>query len=262
VKKKEESSMTQASGRQTLIAAAVVALAVIAGSFVLARAMDRMASQLDQTTGRLEAIRVAVAEAKDALASARPAEVRRGPDPNRRYPVNVAGSPALGPATAAVTIVEFSDFQCPFCGRVGPALKQVRETYGDQVRIVFKHLPLDTHPKAPAAHLAAEAAGRQGKFWEMHDKIFENQREMAPEKYAQYAAELGLDVTKFDRDRASAEVKSRIDADKREAAQLGATGTPAFFINGKYVSGAKPFEAFKELIDAELASQKVAQKAA
>jgi protein-disulfide isomerase len=134
-------------------------------------------------------------------------------------------------------------------------LKQVREAYPDQVRIVFKHLPLAFHAKALPAAAAAEAAGRQGKFWEMHDKIFANQAQMAPETYAAWAKELGLDVAKFDRDRASAEVQARIDADKKEAAELGATGTPSFFINGKYTSGAKPFETFKALIDAELGAK-------
>jgi protein-disulfide isomerase len=123
------------------------------------------------------------------------------------------------------------------------------------VRIVFKHMPLSIHPKAPAAHAAAEAAHRQGKFWEMHDKIFENQREMSPEKYVGYATEIGLDVEQFKKDVASPEVKSRIDADTQEAQKLGATGTPAFFVNGRFLSGAKPFESFKAMIDKELAER-------
>jgi protein-disulfide isomerase len=124
------------------------------------------------------------------------------------------------------------------------------------VRIVFKHQPLDFHAKAPAAHAAAEAAHRQGKFWEMHDKIFADQRKMSPEKYLEYATELDLDLEQFQQDVASAEVKSRIDADKLQAAKLGSTGTPAFFVNGLNLSGAKPFEAFKVIIDKELAKKK------
>ena len=235
--------------RSTLVAAAIVAAALLIGSFVLAGAIDRVTAQLADATTKLG---TALTDAKNTLAAARPAEVPRGPDPNRRYPVNVAGSPAIGPADAKVTIVEFSDFQCPFCARVGPTVKQIHDKYPDQVRIVFKHLPLDMHAKALPAALAAEAAARQGKFWEMHDKIFADQQNMAPEKYAEYAAQLGLDVAKFEKDRVSAEVKARVDTDKREAAQLGATGTPSFYINGKYTSGAQPFEAFKEKIDAEL----------
>ncbi len=124
------------------------------------------------------------------------------------------------------------------------------------MRIVFKHMPLSIHPKAPAAHAAAEAANRQGKFWEMHDKIFENQREMSAQKYEEYAAEIGLDVEQFKKDVVSPEVKRRIDADTQDAQKVGATGTPAFFVNGRYLSGAKPFEAFKEVIDVELAAKK------
>ena len=121
---------------------------------------------------------------------------------------------------------------------------------------MFKHMPLPMHSKAPAAHAAAEAAFRQGKFWEMHDKIFEKQREMSPDKYLEYAVELDLDIEQFKQDIASAEVKSRIDADTKDARKVGATGTPAFFVNGRFLSGAKPFEAFKEIIDEELADLK------
>jgi protein-disulfide isomerase len=153
-----------------------------------------------------------------------------------------------------VSVVAFSDFQCPFCSRAVPTLEQVEKKYGDRVRIVFKHLPLSMHPKAPAAHAAAEAAHRQGKFWEMHDLIFGNQREMSPERYVQYATELGLDVDKFKKDVESAEVKKRIDDDTSEASRLNVRGTPAFFINGRYLSGAQPFETFKQRIDEELAS--------
>ena len=124
------------------------------------------------------------------------------------------------------------------------------------MRIVFKHMPLPNHAKAPAAHAAAEAAYRQGKFWEMHDKIFEKQREMSPQKYEEYAAEIGLDIEQFKRDIGSSEVKRRIDADTQDAKKVGATGTPAFFVNGRFLSGAKPFEAFKVVIDEEIAAKK------
>ncbi len=121
------------------------------------------------------------------------------------------------------------------------------------MRIVFKHMPLGMHPKAPAAHAAAEAAHRQGKFWEMHDKIFENQAQLSEAQYITYAGELGLDVEKFKTDVKSAQVKARVDADTREASTLGVTGTPAFFINGYFLSGAQPFASFKRLIDQEIA---------
>jgi protein-disulfide isomerase len=250
--------MVPASGRQVLTAAAIVGVAVIASSLILAQSISGVTRELERAAGQIEAVGVAFGSANEALANrnAAPPTARRGPDPDRRYTVNTEGSPAIGPETAAVTMVEFSDFQCPFCARVGPTLTQIKEQYGDDVRIVFKHLPLSMHAKAPAAHAAAEAASRQDKFWEMHDKIFANQREMSPEKYVEYATELGLDVERFERDVASAEVKKRIDADTTEAARLGATGTPSFYVNGLFVSGAKPFEAFKEIIDEELALKK------
>jgi protein-disulfide isomerase len=136
---------------------------------------------------------------------------------------------------------------------VNPTLLQLNQAYGDKVRVAFKHLPLRIHPDSPAAHAAAEAAHRQGKFWEMHDKIFANQRELKPEKFRDYAKEIGLDLVKFEKDLASPDVKKRIDADSQEADKLGVSGTPAFFINGRYLSGAQPFESFKKMIDEELA---------
>lgn len=120
------------------------------------------------------------------------------------------------------------------------------------MKIVFKHLPLAMHKQAPAAHAAAEAAHRQGRFWDMHDLIFANQRQLTAEKFYEHAATLNLDVEQFKKDYLSAEVKKAVDADAKEAGSLGVTGTPGFFINGRFLSGAKPFDAFKEVIDEEL----------
>ena len=122
------------------------------------------------------------------------------------------------------------------------------------MKFVFKHLPLDMHKNAKSAAAATEAAHLQGKFWEMHDLIFENQRELSAEKYYEHAGTLGLDVAKFKRDFASSEIKKKVETDSKEAASLGVTGTPAFFINGRFLNGAKPFEAFKAVIDKELGS--------
>ncbi len=116
-------------------------------------------------------------------------------------------------------------------------------------------MPLRMHAKAPAAHAAAEAAHRQGRFWEMHDLIFGNQRELTVEKYTEYAAPLWLDVERFKQDFLSEAVKRRVDGDVRDAARVGVRATPGFFVNGRFLSGAKPFEDFKQLIDEELAAQ-------
>ncbi len=116
-------------------------------------------------------------------------------------------------------------------------------------------MPLRMHAKAPAAHAAAEAAHRQGRFWEMHDLIFGNQRELTVEKYNEYAAQLWLDVERFKQDFLSEAVKRRVDGDVRDAARVGVRAPPGFFVNGRFLSGAKPFEDFKQLIDEELAAQ-------
>ena len=233
-----------------LLAAMILGASIVAGSFLVK-------TSLDQAAGELAGIRTAMAEMPSRVAQAparpnpRPQQANR-PDPNRRYEISTEGSPARGPEAAKVTLVEFSDFECPFCGRVRPTLAQIEEEYGDDVRIVFKHLPLAMHPKAPAAHAASEAAHRQGKFWEMHDLIFDNQREISDEKYQEWAGTLGLDLEKFNADRNSKEVKDRVQIDVRQAQGLNVRGTPGFFVNGRFLSGAQPFEAFKRLIDEEL----------
>jgi protein-disulfide isomerase len=120
------------------------------------------------------------------------------------------------------------------------------------VRIVWKHLPLDIHPNAMGAHLAALAASKQGKFWEFHDMLLANQQQLNLEAYKRYARELKLDLARFEKDLADPESRKRIDADTAEALALGVTGTPAFFVNGRFLSGAQPFEAFATAINDEL----------
>jgi protein-disulfide isomerase len=240
-------------GVPLVVSAVILAAAIVGGAVMIKSSLDTGTQQLEGVSTALASLEKAVKEsappARLPVAAQRPS----GPDPDKRHAVKVDGAPILGPAQAPVTLVEFSDFQCPFCSRVYPTLQQIRQEYGDKVRIVFKHYPLSFHTKAPAAHAAAEAAHRQGKFWEMHDKIFANQREMSEEKYVAYAQELGLDVEKFKQDLASADVKQRVDEDTEQASGLGVRGTPTFFINGKFLSGAQPIEAFKRVIDEELA---------
>jgi protein-disulfide isomerase len=239
--------VVQKSGAPVVIAAVIVGASIVAGSLLIR-------SSLERTSQELAGLKTAVADleigARAPAPGARPAASAR-PDPSRRYTIDTKGSPARGRDDAKVVIVEFGDFQCSFCSRVLPTMKQIQGEYGDDVRIVFKHLPLQMHSKAPAAHSAAEAAHRQGKFWEMHDRIFANQGSMTPETYAGYAREIGLDMKRFEKDVASAGVKKRVGEDAAEAARLGVTGTPAFFINGRFLSGARPFESFKEMIDVE-----------
>jgi len=160
--------------------------------------------------------------------------------------------PVRGSARAPVTVVLFSDFQCPFCGRIEPTLAEVQKVYGDKVKLVWKHQPLPMHPQAEPAAVAAEAAREQGKFWEMHDKLFENQQALSPPVYAQLAKDLGLDMAKFEASQQSGRGKARIQEDQAVAGRIGVSGTPTLFVNGERVVGAVPFETIKAVIDRQL----------
>ncbi|CAM4359710.1 thioredoxin [Myxococcus xanthus] len=161
-------------------------------------------------------------------------------------------SPSFGPANAKVTIVEWSDFECPFCSRVGPTLSKIKESYAKDVRVVFRHQPLPFHPNAKLAAEASHAAHEQGKFWEYHDKLFANQKAMDRASLEKYAQELGLNVAKFKAALDSGKFKAKVEADMAAGNAVGANGTPTFFINGREFVGAQPFEAFKRVIDEEI----------
>jgi protein-disulfide isomerase len=174
------------------------------------------------------------------------------PDANTRYRAEIQGSPMKGAKDAPVTIVQWSDFQCPFCGRVEPTIAKVMDEYKGKVRVVWRDMPLPFHPNAMPAAVAARAAGEQGKFWEMHDKIFADQAHMDRPTYEKYAQDMGLNMGKFKAALDANKGKEAIEADSAAGNKIGARGTPAFFINGKFLSGAQPFEMFKARIDEEL----------
>jgi protein-disulfide isomerase len=230
-----------------LIAALLISFSIIGASFFVASSLDRATAQLEVATDVLGNLPLAAGPA----ANARPTRPNR-PDANREYKVALGDAPVRGSDEAPVTIVEWSDFQCPFCNRVNPTLVKIQEEYGDQVRFAFKHMPLSIHPQAAAAHAASEAAHRQGKFWEMHDRIFANQRDLALPTLEGYAATMGLDMDQFRNDMKGEAVSKTINDDLQQAATLGVTGTPSFFINGKFLSGAQPFASFKRAIDEAL----------
>jgi protein-disulfide isomerase len=190
------------------------------------------------------------AVAAAANPTARPANAPGG-DPSV-YKVPLDDAPLKGPNNALVTIVEFSDYQCPFCSRAHNTILELEKQYEGKVRVAMKEHPLDFHPRAKPAALAALAAGEQGKYWEMHNKIFANQQQLEDATFEGYAKELGLNVDKWKADLALPKFQTQITKDTALAMQLGATGTPAFFINGKKISGAQPIENFKQIIDAEL----------
>lgn len=192
----------------------------------------------------------AAAPRADAQQQQRPA--RPTPDPADELFVPVGQSAVKGPNDALITIVEFSEFQCPFCSRVGPTLAQVMERFGADVRIVFKHNPLSFHDRAPAAARASIAAQNQGKFWEYHDLLFAAQDRLSDADLAGHAEQLGLDIARFNADIAAPETQARIDEDMALARRLQAGGTPHFFVNGMRLRGAQPFEQFERTITAEL----------
>jgi protein-disulfide isomerase len=171
-----------------------------------------------------------------------------------------AKDPIWGKAGAPVTIVEISDFECPFCSRVNPTMKQIKETYGpDKVRLVWKHNPLPFHKAARPAHeAAATVMGLAGSdaFWKFHDQAFANQKDLTPENFEKWAVAAGVDLAKFKEAFAAKTYASKVDDDMKVAKSIGASGTPAFRINGVTVSGAQPFDKFKEVIDAQLEEAK------
>ena len=161
---------------------------------------------------------------------------------------------ALRPRT--ITIVEFSDFQCPFCRAAEASLKQVRQKYGDQVKLVYMDFPLGFHPHSMDAARAARCAADQDRFWQFHDALFLDQKKLEPENLKQTAAKVGLDSDKFNACFASNRHDAGIRQDMAEGNSLGVTGTPTFFVNGRELVGAQPPPKFDEVIDEELARTK------
>jgi len=174
-----------------------------------------------------------------------------------RVDLSVAGEPFKGSEKARVTIVKFEDFQCPFCKQVQPTFHELLSRYNDKVRLVHKDLPLESlHPQARQAAEAARCAYEQGKFWEYHDKLYANSPKASADDLKSYAKEVGLNVDSFDHCLASGKYKAVVQQDLNEGAQLGLTGTPTFFINGREISGNQPLETFEAIIDEELTRAK------
>jgi protein-disulfide isomerase len=193
------------------------------------------------------------ARACKANLAAAPAAAAMQGVPAQAAPIEVRpDDPARGSAGAPVTIVLFSDFQCPFCARVSPTLDEVQRTYGEKVRIVWKHQPLPFHQNALPAAEAAEAAREQGKFWQMHDRLFAAQRELSSDAYQRFAKELGLDLRRFQESVRSGKARARIEEDQKLASRVGAQATPTMFVNGEKVEGAVPFATLKAVIDRKL----------
>jgi protein-disulfide isomerase len=191
---------------------------------------------------------LAKVQAPPAAAAAQRPQV----DPNERFEIPVANSYVKGPKDAPVTITMFSDFQCPFCVRATPIVDEVMKAYPEKVNFVMKQFPLrQIHPNADPAARAALAAGKQGKFWEMHDELYVNSRSLTPETMKGIAEKLGLDVAKWQADMDSDELKKQVDAELALGQSINVRGTPTFFINGKIAQN-RSVEGFKAQVDEEL----------
>ncbi|MCU0697775.1 MAG: thioredoxin domain-containing protein [Myxococcaceae bacterium] len=209
------------------------------------------AAQLVKSGKRVDEVADAISDKTTPLFGGRPPP--SGAEPSERLTLKVPPTaPTLGPPDAPVTVMVWSDFECPFCKRLTGTFEQLRKRYGQQVRFVFRHQPLPFHPNARTAAQASMAAHRQGRFWEFHDLVFKGTGPATPDRLFKVAQELQLDLSRFDRDSQSGEVDDLIQQDIDEAQEVEARGTPTSFINGRKLGGAQPVEQFIRLIDAEL----------
>ena len=171
-----------------------------------------------------------------------------------RATINVDGAPYKGRADAPVVLVKFEDFHCPYCKEAQPTLTQLLARYPDRIKIVHKDFPIEElHPGARTAHIAARCANEQGRFWPYHDALYAHAAKTAAKELQTYAMESGLDVTRFEQCLTADKYSSAVEKDIADGKQVGVTGTPAFYINGRLLVGAQPLENFVKIIDEELA---------
>jgi protein-disulfide isomerase len=166
--------------------------------------------------------------------------------------IPVSGAPQMGPQNAPVTLVEFSDFQCPYCAAAVPQIHAILQAYPTQVKLIYKQFPLDFHPQAGLAASAAIAAQKQGKFWVMHDALYGSQRDLSRQHIFALAQEDGLDMKRFEQDIDSTEVRERVIRDMQDGEQAGVQGTPTLFVNGQRYNGAINLAMIRPILDAEL----------
>ena len=191
-------------------------------------------------------------EIRAALGNAAPSEEELSPLGVREYSFTLAGAPSRGPADAAVTVVEFSDFQCAYCALAQSWLKDILTTYPDDVRLVFKHFPSDGHEHAALAARAAVVAHEQGKFWELHDKMFTHMRQLDPDHIQEWAGEVGLESGRFRRALATRRYGERVALDRQEGEKAGVASTPTFFINGRRLLERPSYKTMRRAIEEQL----------
>lgn len=240
--------MGEKTGILTVVSALILGAAIILSAVLLRSSVDRATEEIAGVRAALGSL------SSDLRASARPAPRparAERPDPNQRYQIDTAGSPAKGPESAPVTIVEFSDFQCPHCRtfhmEIFPTLQSF---YGDNVRWVFVNkFFADGHQYAEKAAIGGECAARQGKFWEYADFVFAHQEELGDGLVDRAASEVGLDTASYAQCLDGRETASEVAADQAEAARVGVDGTPYFFVNGQMVRGAQPVGVFNQILE-------------
>lgn len=213
----------------------------------------------DPRCGRSRSLAAMVArelrEGKNAAAIHASLEVRMKEAPpvlDEAVPLSIAGAPVKGPANAKITLVEFSDFQCPYCAAAVHHIDEILAKHPADVRLVFKQFPLDIHSQAEMAAEAALAAHAQGKFWPMHDKLYGHFREISQEKINEWAKEIGLDLMRFTLDLKSGKYKPVVEKELAEGEQAGVSGTPTLFVDGKHYNGPIETQALEEVLQAEL----------
>ena len=227
---------------------AILALALAAPGCAQKSDNDAVQTTQKEILAKLEKLEKDIA----AKAAAPAAAQRPQADPNKVYEIPVANSAVRGPKDAPVTIVMFSDFQCPFCSQSVPVVDDVLKAYPKDVNFIMKQFPLrQIHPNADPAARAAIAAGKQGKFWEMHDELYKNNKNLSPETIKGLAEKIGLDMKKFEADQNSDEVKKQVDEELALGAKVDVRGTPSFFVGGKIAQN-RTLDGFKAQIDAEL----------
>ncbi len=238
------------------IGTAALALALAAPGCAQKSDIEAVQTTQKEILAKLEKMEKDQAQLLAKVNAPAPAAARPPVDPNKVYEIPVANSAIRGPQDAPVTVTMFSDFQCPFCQQAIGIVDEVLKQYPKDVKFVMKQFPLrQIHPNAEPAAEAAIAAGKQGKFWEMHDELYKNGRNLSPETIKGIAEKIGLDMKKFDADRQSDEVKKQIDAELALGQQVDVRGTPSIFVNGKVLQN-RSVDGMKAQIDQELKAKK------
>ncbi|HAL17890.1 MAG TPA: hypothetical protein DCP32_14445 [Anaerolineaceae bacterium] len=245
-------------------AALFFALGLIAGFFMWRRPLTAARVELANVKSELETLQASVIPAvgqasqansttTDSAQTGASGEVQQV----TRYPVTEDGDPSYGPADAPITIIEFSDFECPYCQRWHAEVwKKLAAAYRSQIRLVYRDFPLySIHPNAGPAANAAECAKEQGKYWEFHDLLFSGAEKLGESAYQTYASALNMDLNAFQQCLDESRYEAEVTADFEYASSIGISSTPTFFINGVALIGAQPFEVFQEVIELELAGK-------